>query len=453
MTFRKFTVLISFLLFLHSPVALSAESRGIKLHVERLALVIGNSAYQTAPLKNPLNDAEDMAATLKNLGFKVVLKKNADQRTMEDTIRYFGKQLRNGGIGLFYFAGHGVQVGGRNYLMPIDARIESESDVKYEAVDAGRVLGKMEDAENQLNIVILDACRNNPYARAFRSDQSGLARMDAPTGSLIAYSTAPGEVAADGPERNGIFTKHLIQHMITPNLSIEQVLKRVRINVARQTNGRQIPWESSSLMGDFYFNPSNISETVQTSELSSPADNERKTLAAIPKTKEKIKRPDSRFKLAIFPWKLDIYYKYNRHVFYDIFFDALKSSLKSYNNILLKYSYYEHDEFGNDIEIIKDVFSEEGSIVWEKKSFIATPSLNLDEIIKIAAKINADLVLLYYIRVTGDTGDAFNFLYLVDPKEKVIIKKKYHDYIYNSDPFESTMKKILGEYFRKKEAS
>jgi hypothetical protein len=254
MTFRKFTVLISSLLFLCSTVALSAENRGIKLNVERLALVIGNSAYQTAPLKNPLNDAEDMAATLRNLGFKVILKKNADQRTMEDTIRYFGKQLRNGGVGLFYFAGHGVQVEGRNYLMPVDARIESESDVRYEAVDAGRVLGKMEDAENQLNIVILDACRNNPYARAFRSDQSGLARMDAPTGSLIAYSTAPGEVAADGPERNGIFTKYLIQHMLKPNLSIEQVLKRVRIDVARQTNGRQIPWESSSLMGDFYFN-------------------------------------------------------------------------------------------------------------------------------------------------------------------------------------------------------
>jgi hypothetical protein len=450
MILRKFTVLISSLFFLCSPVTLSAEERGIKLHVDRLALVIGNSAYQTSPLKNPLNDAEDMAAALRNLGFKVILKKNADRRTMEDTIRFFGKQLRNGGIGLFYFAGHGVQVGSRNYLMPIDARIESESDVRYEAVDAGRVLGKMEDAENQLNIVILDACRNNPYARTFRTDQKGLARMDAPTGSLIAYATAPGEVAADGLERNGIFTKNLIQHMMTPNLSIEQVLKRVRIDVARKTNGRQIPWESSSLMGDFYFNSS---ETVQTSELSSPADNEKKTLAAIPKTKEKIKRPDSRFKLAIFPWKLDIYYKYNRHVFYDIFFDALKSSLKSYNNILLKYSYYEHDEFGNDIEIIKDVFSEEGSIVWEKKSFIATPSLNLDEIIKIAAKINADLVLLYYIRVTGDTGDAFNFLYLVDPKEKVIIKKKYHVYIYNSDPFEATMKKILGEYFRKKEAS
>ena len=262
MILMKFTVIISSLLFLCPPVSICAENRGIKLHVERLALVIGNSAYQEAPLKNPLNDAEDMAATLRNLGFKVFLKKNADQRTMEDTIRYFGKQLRSGGVGLFYFSGHGVQVEGRNYLMPVDARIESESDIRYEAVDAGRVLGKMEDAENQLNIVILDACRNNPYARAFRSEQTGLARMDAPTGSLIAYSTSPGEVAADGPEKNGVFTKHLIQHMITPNLSIEQVLKRVRIDVAKQTNGRQIPWESSSLMGDFYFNP--VKSTIST---------------------------------------------------------------------------------------------------------------------------------------------------------------------------------------------
>lgn len=270
MILRKFPVLISSLLFLCSPVTLSAESRGIKLHTERLALVIGNSAYQTAPLKNPLNDAKDMAATLRNLGFKVILKKNADQRTMEDAIRYFGKQLRNGGVGLFYFAGHGVQVRGRNYLMPIDARVESESDVKYEAVDAGRVLGKMEDAENRLNIVILDACRNNPYARAFRSDQSGLARMDAPSGSLIAYSTAPGEVAADGPEKNGIFTKQLIQHMTTPNLSIEQVLKRVRIDVARLTNGRQIPWESSSLMGDFFFNPAKSTISTEKVEKLNP---------------------------------------------------------------------------------------------------------------------------------------------------------------------------------------
>jgi hypothetical protein len=285
-TIKKRSILnTTFFLFL-SLSAFAQENRGIKLHRDRYALVIGNSAYQTAPLKNPVNDAEDMTATLKNMGFKVILKQNADQRTMEDTIRYFGKQLRGGGVSLFYFAGHGMQVDGRNYLIPIDAKIESESDVKYEAVDAGRVLGKMEDAENQLNIVILDACRNNPYARTFRSDQNGLARMDAPTGSLIAYATAPGEVAADGPERNGIFTNYLIQHMMKPNLSIEQVLKLTRIDVARQTNGRQIPWESSSLMGDFYFNPAKIETVEKPSSISSTSEDQKQTITARPVTKE-----------------------------------------------------------------------------------------------------------------------------------------------------------------------
>jgi hypothetical protein len=435
-------------------ISLSADDRGIKLHIDRLALSIGNSAYQTAPLKNPVNDAQDMAAALRNLDFEVILKTNADQRTMEDAIRHFGRQLRNGGVGLFYFAGHGIQMGGRNYLLPVDARIESESDVKYEAVDAGRVLGKMEDADNQLNIVILDACRNNPYARAFRSNQSGLARMDAPTGSLIAYATAPGEVAADGPERNGIFTKQLIQHMMAPNLTIEQVLKRVRIDVANQTNGRQIPWESSSLMGDFYFNASKTSEPVQNSEVSQPADGESKTLAAIPKTREKIKNPDSRFVLAIFPWKIDIYKEGNYEIlFYETIFDALKNTLSSYHNILFKYSYYQHDEFGNDVEIIKDIFRDEVDLLWSKKSFLATPSPNLNELIKIAAKIDADLVLMDYVRVTDDSGNAFNYLYLVDPNNKVVIKKKYNSHLLDSDQFESKMKKILDEYFLKKESS
>ena len=264
--------------------AFAQENRGIKIHSDRYALVIGNSAYQTVPLKNPVNDAEDMTATLKKMGFTVILKQNADQRTMEDTIRYFGKQLRGGGVGLFYFAGHGMQVDGRNYLIPIDAKIESESDVKYEAVDAGRVLGKMEDAENQINIVILDACRNNPFSRSFRTRERGLARMDAPKGSLIAYATAPGEIAADGPDRNGIFTKYLIKHIVVPNLPIELVLKQARIDVARATGGRQIPWESSSLMGNFYFKSEK--ETVNTEKADKsiiPSESVSETqIAAIP---------------------------------------------------------------------------------------------------------------------------------------------------------------------------
>jgi hypothetical protein len=229
------------------------DSRGLVVKSERMALVIGNGAYQTAPLKNPVNDAEDLSKVLSSMGFKVSLHKNVDKRTMEESIRNFGRQLKSGGVGLFYFAGHGMQVEGQNYLIPVNAKIESESDIKYEAVDAGMVLGKMEDAGNQLNIVILDACRNNPFSRSFRNAAAGLARMDAPTGSLIAYSTAPGAVAADGAERNGIFTKHLIKHLAAPNLTVEQVLKKVRIDVAAETNQRQIPWESSSLMGEFYF--------------------------------------------------------------------------------------------------------------------------------------------------------------------------------------------------------
>jgi len=259
------------LLCLRSPIpAMAQDSRGIIVTTERTALVIGNNAYQTAPLKNPVNDADDMSRVLTTLGFKVTLLKNVDRRAMEDSIRSFGRQLKNGGIGLFYFAGHGMQVEGRNYLIPVSARIESESDIKYEAVDAGFVLGKMEDAANQLNIVVLDACRSNPFSRNFRSREQGLARLDAPTGSLIVYATAPGDVAADGADRNGIFTRHLLRHMQTPNLPVEQVLKRVRIDVAAETKHRQIPWESSSLMGDFYFITEKVASNSQPVGIATP---------------------------------------------------------------------------------------------------------------------------------------------------------------------------------------
>jgi len=240
------TIVTFSLVFLTTNITLSAQD-------QRTALVIGNGAYKSSPLRNPVNDATDIANALRNLGFSVILKTNANQRTMEDSIRDFGKKLRSGGVGLFYFAGHGMQVKGNNYLLPVGTVIETESDVKYEAVDAGRVLGKMEDAGNDLNIVILDACRNNPFARAFRSSGKGLARMDAPKGSLITYATAPGSVAADGEGRNGIYTKYLLKYMSSPNLKVEEVLKQVRVNVINETNEKQIPWESSSLTGEFYF--------------------------------------------------------------------------------------------------------------------------------------------------------------------------------------------------------
>jgi uncharacterized caspase-like protein len=231
-------------LFLLTSQALAAPGR--------YALVIGNSAYKDKPLKNPANDAKDMARTLERLGFNVQLKTDASLRDMEEAIREFGERLKRGGVGLFYYAGHGVQVQGVNYLVPVGSKVSSESDAKFECVDAGRVLGKMEDAGNELNIVILDACRNNPFTRGFRSVDQGLARMDAPTGSIVAYATAPNSVASDGKGTNGLYTKYLLQNITTPGIPIEEVFKRVRIGVMSETGKKQVPWESSSIAGYFY---------------------------------------------------------------------------------------------------------------------------------------------------------------------------------------------------------
>jgi len=219
----------------------------------RVALVIGNGAYKAGPLKNPVNDARDMASTLRSLGFEVILRENAGLAQMEQAVDQFWASLRKGGTGLFFFAGHGLQVKGVNYLVPVDANIQLEQDVKVRCLDVNLVLGRMENAGNSLNLVILDACRNNPFARAWRNAGQGLAKMDAPMGTLIAYATSPDSVAADGAGKNGVYTSHLLQRMRTPGLKVEDVLKQTRIGVIRDTDKRQIPWESSSLTGDFYF--------------------------------------------------------------------------------------------------------------------------------------------------------------------------------------------------------
>ncbi len=219
----------------------------------RAALVIGNSAYKVDPLKNPANDAEDMAQTLRVLGFRVTLRKNADRRQIVSAINEFGQELKKGGVGLFYYAGHGVQSKGRNWLVPIGAHIESEGELEFETVDAYRVLALMEEAGNRVNIVILDACRNNPFARAFRSPARGLAQMEAAKGSFIAFATAPGSVAADGLRRNGLYTEQLLASLKHPDSDIDKVFRRVTAEVSRATGNKQVPWISSSLTGDFYF--------------------------------------------------------------------------------------------------------------------------------------------------------------------------------------------------------
>jgi tetratricopeptide (TPR) repeat protein len=224
---------------------------------KRIALVIGNGTYASAPaLKNPPNDARDIAATLQALGFEVSSGVNIGQREMKRLIREFGQKLKGGGSGLFYYAGHGVQSKGRNYLIPIDAEIQSEAEVEDSGVDVGLVLNYMDEAQNGLNIVILDACRNNPFGRSFRSAAEGLAQVDAPTGTLIAYATAPGRVASDGTGQNGLYTSELLKQMRVPSVSVTDMFMRVRAEVMKQTGNKQVPWESSSLVGAFYFSGS-----------------------------------------------------------------------------------------------------------------------------------------------------------------------------------------------------
>jgi len=233
-----------------------AATQGQPAHEPRTALVIGNADYPDAPLANPVNDARAVAERLTALGFRVMRLENATQEQMYEAIRGFGDSLQaGGGVGLFYYAGHALQVRGRNHLLPVRARIEREDEILYRTVDVGQVLDKMDSARNRVNIVILDACRNNPFGRSFRSVVPGLAVMDAPHNTLIAFATAPGAVASDGAGQHGLYTQHLLQALNRPGLSLEDVFKQVRTGVRQDSAGRQVPWENTSLEVAFSFDP------------------------------------------------------------------------------------------------------------------------------------------------------------------------------------------------------
>lgn len=224
------------------------------LSSDRVALVIGNATYLSGPLKNTVNDARAMAMALESSGFDVILRENvSNQNEMKKAVREFGMKLSTGGTALFYYSGHGMQVKGFNYLIPTQAVMNIEQEIEYEALDMGFVLAYMESARSAVNIVILDACRNNPFARSFRDTQQGLSSMVAPTGTVVAYSTSPGSVASDGDEDYGLYTKALLTHMQRPGMKVEDVFKSVRAEVLAESQGQQTPWESSSLVGDFYF--------------------------------------------------------------------------------------------------------------------------------------------------------------------------------------------------------
>ena len=229
---------------------------------QRIALVIGNSAYPEAPLRNPANDARDITARLTALGFEVVSATDTDLATMQRQVLEFIDRIQPGATAMVYYAGHGIQANGRNYLLPVDASFESEGSLRFEALEVYDILEELEDSPSRINLLVLDACRNNPFERKVRGGGRGLAAIDAAAGSFIAYATAPGSVASDGVGDNGLYTEALLDALTLPGLQVEDVFKRVRIRVAEESNGMQIPWESSSLTADFVFNPAAEPEPV-----------------------------------------------------------------------------------------------------------------------------------------------------------------------------------------------
>lgn len=227
---------------------------------QRVALVIGNAAYEQSPLKNPVNDAHAMSRALSECDFTVSLHTNLNLDSLNTVVYKFGQMIKRGGVGLLYYSGHGIQVAGENYLVPVNAKIQEEYQIKTRCLNMNEVLEAMKVAGNRVNILILDACRDNPFADRFKSLGSGggLAEMVAPTGTFIAYATAPGDVAKDGDGFNSPFTAALVEKMHTPGLSIGDLFIDVRNRVRVATSQRQTTWDASSLTGKFYFRlPSN----------------------------------------------------------------------------------------------------------------------------------------------------------------------------------------------------
>jgi formylglycine-generating enzyme required for sulfatase activity len=220
---------------------------------QRVALVIGNGAYKASPLKNPVNDARDMAAKLRSLGFTVIERSNLGMKQIGSTLREFRSKLTPGSVALVFYAGHGLQIKGENYLPAVDAEIGGEEDVPNQSMSMRQIMNVLSDAKTRLNLVFLDACRDNPYARSFRNSSGGLAKEDAPSGTLISFATRPGSVASDGNGRNGLYTGALLEQMNNTSLPIEQVLKGVVTAVKGGSNGRQEPWMEGSIEGDFCF--------------------------------------------------------------------------------------------------------------------------------------------------------------------------------------------------------
>jgi len=246
-------------LFLPAPFArVRAQSEGTLklLRAPKMALVMGNSRYKDAPLRNPANDAKAIAASLTASGFAVTMLLDAKRNELASAVQAYTQALAaRKAVGLFYYAGHGVQLAWRNYMLPVDMDIDTIGDIPKQGVEVNSLLEGLTKAANPMNVIILDACRDNPFGSVKGLDQKGLSQMDAPTNTLLAYATSPGNVASDGEGTNGLYTENLLREMKVKDAKIEEVFKRVRLHVRLKSQGAQIPWESTSLEEDFWFLP------------------------------------------------------------------------------------------------------------------------------------------------------------------------------------------------------
>lgn len=248
------TILASLCLY---PKSIFADDK--VLNGPRSSLIIGNSKYPDSPLTNPANDAAAISKELNLLGFNTSLLMDANLKNLQSAIQKYTDRLnKEKSIGLFYYAGHGVQLGWRNYLVPVDAEIDRVDDIPKKTYELNVMLAALTKAQNPMNIIILDACRDNPFGKKLPVEQKGLSQFDAPPNSVLCYATAPGNVASDGAGVNGMFTENLLREMRNPTAKIEDVMKRVRLNVRLASKGQQIPWESTSLENDFYFNAKGV---------------------------------------------------------------------------------------------------------------------------------------------------------------------------------------------------
>ena len=242
-----------------------AQSEGTLklLRLPKIALVMGNNKYKEAPLKNPANDARAIGEALKQTGFEVTMKLDAGRAEMAAAVQAYVQELaKRKCVGLFYYAGHGLQLAWRNYMLPVDADIDTIADIQKQSVEVGGLLEGIGRAANPMNVIILDACRDNPFGSLKGVDHKGLSQMDAPLSTLLAYATSPGNTASDGDGANGLYTENLLREIKVPEAKVEDVFKRVRLHVRRRSNGQQIPWESTSLEEDFYFVPPRALSTL-----------------------------------------------------------------------------------------------------------------------------------------------------------------------------------------------